>query len=181
MRSGGAALIDVSRFKPRTVYVSYIAATAEQVWQALNDPAYTRQYFFGRSIEMDPIAGNSFILRMPDGRVDVRGELVDWQPRRRLCVTWTVEWIPELRELPACLVSFDIEPAGESVKLTLTEAYSWDVPEAMLSGGRSGWPAILSSLKSLLETGKPLSIVMEPPTGMMAAVKEVLANKPWLR
>ena len=60
--------------------------------------------------------------------------------------------------LPECLVTYDIEQAGEAVRLTMTEAHQWDIPEAMLSGGRAGWPAILSSLKSVLETGKPLSI-----------------------
>jgi hypothetical protein len=53
----------------------------------------------------------------------------------------------------------------------MTESHSWDVPEAILSGGRTGWPAILSSLKSLLETGKPLAVEMEPPRDMIAAIK----------
>jgi len=57
----------------------------------------------------------------------------------------------------------------------LTEAYSWDIPEAILSGGRAGWPAILSSLKSLLETGKPLSIKMAPPKEMIEAIKALKA------
>ncbi len=83
-----------------------------------------------------------------------------------------------MRELPPCLVSYDIEQAGESVRLTMTEAYNWDVPEAMLAGARMGWPAKLSNLKSVLETGKPMAIKMEPPKKMMDAVKKVLASKP---
>ena len=59
----------------------------------------------------------------------------------------------EFRELPACLVTYEIEQAGGAVKLTITEAHSWDIPDAILQGGRMGWPAILSSLKSVLETG----------------------------
>ena len=66
--------------------------------------------------------------------------------------------MPNFRELPACLVTYDIEQAGGAVKLTMTEAHSWTVPDAILAGGRAGWPAILSSLKSVLETGKPLEI-----------------------
>ena len=65
------------------------------------------------------------------------------------------------------------QPAGESVRLTMTEAHSWDVPDDLLSGGRAGWPAILSSLKSVLETGKPLSLKMEPPKEMMAAMERL--------
>ena len=172
-------MIDAARFKPRTVYVTYIVATPEKVWQALIDPAFTAQYFFGRTVEIEPKAGGSFMLRMPDGRADVKGEVIEWSPLRRLATTWTVDWNADMRQLPPCLVSYDIEPAGDSVKLTLTKSYSWDVPEALLSGGRAGWPAILSSLKSMLETGKPLSIKMEPPKEMVAALREVLASKPW--
>jgi hypothetical protein len=59
------------------------------------------------------------------------------------------------------------------VKLTMTEAHQWDIPDALLSGGRTGWPAILSSLKSLLETGKPLSIKLEPPKEMLEALRNL--------
>jgi uncharacterized protein YndB with AHSA1/START domain len=173
-------VIDMAAFEPKTVYVTYIAATPDKVWQALTDPAFTAQYFFGRLIEIEPKAGGSFLMRMPDGRVDVKGEVVEWSPPRRLAMTWTINWNADMRQLPPCLVSYDIEQAGESVKLTLTESYSWDVPETLLTGGRSGWPAVLSSLKSVLETGNPLGIKMEPPTEMMEALKQVLASKPWL-
>jgi uncharacterized protein YndB with AHSA1/START domain len=168
-------MTDTPKFKPRTVYVTYIAATPEQVWQALTDPAFTRQFCFGRSIEIEPTAGGSFILRMPDGRVDVKGRVVAWEPPRRLSVTWTVDWIPEMRDLPECLVSYEIAPAGDAARLTMTEAHQWDVPDALLEGGRAGWPAILSSLKSLLETGKPLSVKLDPPAGMMEALKALKA------
>jgi len=161
------------KFKPTTVYVTYIAATPEKVWQALTDPAFTAQYFFGRTIEIEPKVGGSFLMRMPDGRVDMKGEVIEWSPPRRLATTWTVDWNAEMRQLPQCLVSYDIEQAGDSVRLTLTESYSWNVPEALLSGGRTGWPAILSSLKSLLETGKPLVVKMAPPARMLAALKEL--------
>jgi uncharacterized protein YndB with AHSA1/START domain len=172
---------DTAKFKPKTVYVTYIAATPTKVWQALTDPAFTAQYFFGRTIEIEPEVGGSFVMRMPDGRVDVKGEVVEWSPPRRLVTTWTIDWNADMRQLPPCRVSYDIEPAGDSVRLTLTESYSWDVPEALLSGGRAGWPAILSSLKSVLETGKALAIKMEPPKDMMAALQEVVAAKPWLK
>lgn len=170
-------MIDVTRFKPRTVYVTYIAATPERVFAALTEPEFTRQFFFGRSIEIEPKVGGRFILRMPDGRVDVKGEVVEWSPPHRLSVTWTVDWIEAMRDLPACLVTYDIVQAGESVRLTMTEAHQWDAPEDLLAGGRAGWPAILSSLKSLLETGKPLSIKMEPPKEMLAALERLKKNE----
>jgi hypothetical protein len=89
--------------------------------------------------------------------------------------------MPEFRELPECLVTYEIEQAGGAVKLTMTEAHSWAIPDAILAGGRAGWPAILSGLKSVLETGKPLDVKMAPPEGMVAAVKQAVAEKAWAR
>jgi uncharacterized protein YndB with AHSA1/START domain len=160
-------------FKPKTVYVTYIASTPERVWDALTQSEFTKQYFFGRSIELEPRAGGAFILRMPDGRVDVKGKVVTWDPPHRLALTWLVDWIEDMRDLPECLVSYDIVQAGDAVRLTMTEAHQWDVPDDLLSGGRAGWPAILSRLTSVLETGKPLSIRMEPPKEMMAALQRL--------
>ncbi len=160
-------------FKPKTVYVSFIAATPEKVWQALTSSEFTRKYFWNRTVEIEPKAGGAFVLRLPDGRVNVRGKVIDYDPPRKLTVTWQVEWPDEFRKLPECVVSYEIVPAGEAVRLTMTESHSWDVPDAILSGGRSGWPAVLSSLKSLLETGKPLLIQMEPPREMIEAIKKL--------
>ena len=163
----------IATFKPKTVYVTYIASTPQKIWAALTQPEFTKQFFFGRTIEIEPKEGGSFILRMPDGRVDVKGRVVVWDPPHRLAVTWLVDWNPEMRELPECLVTYDIAPAGEAVRLTMSESHQWDVPDDLLSGGRAGWPAILSSLKSLLETGKPLAVKMEPPKEMIAALERM--------
>ena len=174
-------MVDVSRFKPSTVYVTYIASTPEKVWQALTDPAFTRQYFAGFAIDVEPKEGGAFFLRYPDGRVHMSGRVIEWSPPRRFSCTWLVEGMAEFRELPECLVTYEIEAAGGAVKLTMTEAHSWDIPDAILAGGRSGWPAILSSLKSMLETGKPLDIKMAPPAALMEAVKQAVAQKAWLK
>ena len=174
-------MVDVSRFKPNTVYVTYIASTPEKVWQALTDPAFTRQYFGGLAVDVEPREGGAFFLRYPDGRVHMSGRVIDWSPPRRFSCTWAVEGMVEFRELPECLVTYEIEPAGGAVKLTMTEAHSWAIPDAILAGGRSGWPAILSSLKSVLETGKPLEIKMAPPEGMVEAVRQAVAAKAWIK
>jgi uncharacterized protein YndB with AHSA1/START domain len=76
------------QFVPKTVYVTYIAATPEKVWAALTGAEFTRQYFFGRSVELEQRVGGSFILRMPDGRIDVQGRVVECDPPRKLSVTW---------------------------------------------------------------------------------------------
>jgi uncharacterized protein YndB with AHSA1/START domain len=168
-------------FTPKTVYVTYIAASPEKVWQALTDPAFTRQYFAGFNVDVEPRTGGAFFLRYPDGRVHISGKVVDWSPPRRFACTWLVEGVENFGELPECLVTYEIEPAGGSVRLTMTESHSWDVPPAILAGGQSGWPAILSSLKSVLETGKPLGIDMKPPEGFVDAVKRAVSAKPWRR
>jgi uncharacterized protein YndB with AHSA1/START domain len=166
-------MVDISRFKPKTVYVIYIASTPEKVWQALTSSEFTRKYFWERDVEIEPKLGGAFVLLLPDGRVNVRGKVVVYDPPRKLSVTWQVEWPEEFRRLPECLVTYELVQAGEAVRLTMTESHCWDVPEAILSGGRMGWPAILSSLKSLLEGGKPLAIAMEPPKDMIEAIKKL--------
>jgi uncharacterized protein YndB with AHSA1/START domain len=162
-----------TKFKPKTIYVTYIAATPDKVWQALTSSEFTRKYFWERSIEVDPKRGGAFVLLLPDGRINVQGSVIDYDPPRKLTVTWHVEWPEEFRKLPECLVTYEIDQAGAMVRLTMTESHSWDVPDAILAGGRSGWPAVLSSLKSLLETGKAPMIAMEPPKEMIEAIKRL--------
>src|SRR3569623_300218 len=66
-----------------------------------------------------------------------------------------------------------IAQAGDAVRLTMTESHERELSDDILSGGRTGWPAILSSLKSVLETGQPLNVKMEPPIPMLAALKKL--------
>ena len=166
-------MADIGAFRPKTVYVIYIASTPEQVWQALTSSEFTRQYFWERSVELEPKLGGAFVLRLPDGRINVKGTVIAYDPPRKLSVSWQVEWPEEFRKLPECLVTYELAQAGEAVRLTMTESHSWDVPDAILAGGRMGWPAILSSLKSLLEAGRPLAIAMEPPKEMIEAIKRL--------
>jgi len=167
---------------PKTVYVTYIASTPEKVWAALISAEFTSRYFFGRSVEIEPRVGGAFSMRLPDGRFDVVGRVLEWDPPRRLSVTWSVAF-EEFKELPESIVTYEIEPLGPSVRLTMTEAHQWDVPDAILAGGRQGWPLILSSLKSVLETGQPITIspAMGPPKEMIETVKRAVAEKPWRR
>ena len=145
----------------------------------MTEAEFSRQYFFGFAIDVEPKAGGAFTYRYPDGRVHISGNVLEWLPPRRFVCTWTVESMDDFRKLPECIVAYDIEQAGNAVKLTMTESHSWDIPDAIMAGGQSGWPAILSNLKSVLETGKPMAIEMAPPEGFMEAVKRAVAEKPW--
>jgi uncharacterized protein YndB with AHSA1/START domain len=142
-----------------TVYVVYIVSTPAKVWAALSSSEFTTQYFFGRQVESDWRAGSPWLLRRPDGTVDVWGVVRESDPPRRLVVSWNVHGPAGLKGLPESIVTYEIEPAGEDVvRLTMTEAHPTPIPADLLEGGRRGWPMILSGLKSLLETGKPLAI-----------------------
>lgn len=146
-----------------TVYVIYIATMPDKAWTALTASEFTTRYFFGRSVESDWREGSPWCLRMSDGRIDVKGEVRESAPPRRLMVTWNVDWIDP--RPPECFVTYDIEDVGGGVvRLTMTEAHPTPIPRVWLEGGRKGWPMILSGLKSLLETGKALSMpVPQPP------------------
>jgi uncharacterized protein YndB with AHSA1/START domain len=147
---------------PDVVYISYIRATPQKTWDALTKSEFTKQFFFGRAIEGEWRQGSRWRLIMEDGRTDVSGKVLISDPPRKLQVTWVVEWIEDAPKEPT-IITYDIESAGELVKLTMTQHTDAKVPRKYLEGGRQGWAAILSSLKSLLETGEALVIKMGPP------------------
>jgi uncharacterized protein YndB with AHSA1/START domain len=158
-------VIDINDFKPTTVYTIYIASTPERVWEALTTAELSRQYFFGNAVEVDLKVGGAFIVRAPDGSLHIGGEVFECDPPRKLTVTFNVDWPALIEKLGPTLVSYDIEPAGSAVRLTMTESHDRPIDDDILSGGREGWPAILSGLKSLLETGKPLDVPFEAMKG----------------
>lgn len=143
-----------------TVYVTYIAAAPDKVWTALTSGDFTTRYFFGRSIESDWRTGSPWMLRKPDGSVEVGGVVRAADPPRKLVMSWVVTGM----DLPEAIVTYDIEELGSDVvRLTMTEAHPTPIPANLLDGGRKGWPMILSGLKTLLETGQSLAIPMPQP------------------
>ncbi len=142
--------------KPSSVFVTYIVTTADRLWEALTNGKITTQYFFGRRMESDWKVGSPWKLVMEDGRIDSQGKVLESDPPRRLDVTWHVEWIEEFRRLPEAIVTFQSDPLGDVVRLTVSEFHPEGIDPKYLEGGRRGWPIILSGLKTLLETGRPL-------------------------
>ena len=108
-------------FKPDTVYTIYIAATPEKVWQALTTAEFSRQYFFGFAVEIDSKVGGSFIVRAPDGSLHIDGEVLAYDPPRKLSVTWNVNWPGLVEQLGQTIVTYEIAQAGDAVRLTMTE------------------------------------------------------------
>jgi len=151
--------------KPQFVYVIYIRTTAEKLWDALTKPEFTRAYWCETWHDAKWEAGSSWKLMTPDGRVADSGEVVEVERARRLVLRWRHELKAELRAEGYSRCTFELEPAGDIVKLTIT--HEIDIPKSKLVEGlSSGWPAILSSLKSLLETGEALEATKRWPKGM---------------
>ncbi|HEX4145420.1 MAG TPA: SRPBCC family protein [Pirellulales bacterium] len=141
--------------KPKFVYVTYIRTTPEKLWQALLEPEFTRQIWCETVQECEWKQGASWRLMIPDGRVGDSGQVLEIDPPRRLVLSWRNEFRPELKAEDYSRLTYDIEPLADSVKLTIT--HESDTPGSKLIEAVSqGWPMILASLKSLLETGQPL-------------------------
>jgi uncharacterized protein YndB with AHSA1/START domain len=171
-------MIDIAKFKPATVYTIYIATTPEKVWDALTSSEFSRRYFFGNTVEIEQHVGGAYVVRTPDGALHISGEVVECDPPRKLTVTFNVNWPELIEKLGPTLVTYEIEQTGEAVRLTMSEGHDRPLSDDVLSGGRQGWPAILSSLKSLLETGAPLTVQMKPPERMLAALKAMGIKMP---
>jgi uncharacterized protein YndB with AHSA1/START domain len=147
------------------VYVIYIRATAEKLWQALTEPEFTRKYWFDTTQESAWKPGASWRIVFADGRVGDSGEVVEIDPPRRLVLTWRHEIVPELTAEGYSRLTYELEQQGEAVLHTLT--HTMDRSESkFIQSIAEGWPAILSSLKSLLETGSPLQVTCGSPEGL---------------
>jgi uncharacterized protein YndB with AHSA1/START domain len=148
------AITDEAAPVPDYVYVTYIRASAEQVWQALTDADLTARYW-GHANVSDWQQGSRWEHRRTDGSgaVDVVGRVLAAEPPTRLTVTFEDKPEAELEREPS-VVTFLVEPHQDIVRLTVTHEKLPNLE--MLGGISSGWPAVLANLKSLLETGETL-------------------------
>ena len=147
--------------KPEFIYVSYIETTPEKLWEALTSSEFTKRYWFDTEVRSDWKVGSPFALVM-GGKTTDTGAILEADPPRRLSYSFKHQLFEEMRHEPATKVVFTIEPHGRIVKLTVT--HEGFIEGSKLLGAVSrGWPAILSGLKSLLETGRVFAI---PPTAL---------------
>ncbi len=142
----------------RFVYVTYIRTTPERVWSALTTPEFAQQYWRGAKPEAEWKAGGSWKLVLPDGRVADTGEIVEFEPAKRMTIRWRNEFRPELKAEGWSLCVMEIETEGDAVKLTVTHSIEREGSK-FIDAVTAGWPQILSNLKSLLETG---SVILPP-------------------
>lgn len=141
----------MSMDRPEFVYVVYIRTTREKLWAALTQGELSREYWGGRAVESDWQQGSEVVFRRADGQVDgARARVVEIEPERQLRMLWA------RGDEPATRVTYSLDRAGpEDVKLTVIHERC-EPGSVVEDGVREGWPAILSSLKSWLETGAAL-------------------------
>ena len=154
--------------KPKFVYVSYIATTPEKLWQALTDGEFTRRYWGGRRIQSDWNVGSPVKHLREDGGIDWQGEVLKSERPLLLSYTFHMQISEQHRGERASRLTFELQPMGSMVKLILIHD-EFESRSATFETTQHGWPAIMSSLKSLLETGSSLPF---PGLGFAPSNKE---------
>ena len=145
----------------RFVYVTYIHTTPEKLWDALLKPEFTRVYWFGVWLDGEWKKGSPWKMMHPDGRVTDVGEVLEIEKPRRLVLKWRNEFRPELKAEGFSRCTIEIEPSPQGMKLTITHAID-KAESKLIEAVSGGWPRILSSLKTLLETGQPMPTTDRP-------------------
>jgi uncharacterized protein YndB with AHSA1/START domain/DNA-binding transcriptional ArsR family regulator len=141
--------------RPRHVFQVYIRTTPDKLWQAITDPAFTERFFFQTRVDSTCRSGEPIRYVLPNGKLVVEGSVLVAEPPLRLVTTWAFRNNPETQDDPPSRVTWEIEPVGEMCKLTLVHD-DFLTETKTFQSVVNGWPLVLSSLKSLLETGEPL-------------------------
>jgi uncharacterized protein YndB with AHSA1/START domain len=171
-------LEDTRMDQPVFVYTIYIRTTPEQLWQALTDPAFTRRYW-GTTFQTDWQPGSSMTWEYGGVTIaDPEQVVLEAEPYRKLAYTWqtitpefakavgfTDEYLARVSQERRSKVTFEIEPLGQQVRLTIVHD-GFDPGSTMHESISGGWPMVLSNLKTLLETGETL------PSGSMDEARE---------
>jgi uncharacterized protein YndB with AHSA1/START domain/DNA-binding transcriptional ArsR family regulator len=141
--------------RPRHVFQVYIRTRPEQLWQAITDPEFTQRFFFETRLDSEMRAGAPLRYWNRDGKVVVEGSVLEAEPPTRLVTTWSFRHRSDLAADPPSRVTWEIEPLDNMCRLTLVHD-EFPSETATFKSVVQGWPLVLSSLKSLLETGEPL-------------------------
>lgn len=143
------------------VYVTYIASTPEKVFEAITRPDLARRYWGHENVsDWQPGSGWEHIRANDERTVELVGKVVEVSPPSRLVITWANA---SQASNPAAYsrVTFEIAEYDAMVRLTVSHD-ELEAGSGMAKGISKGWPAVLSSLKSFLETGRPLDIFAKP-------------------
>lgn len=141
----------------RFVYVTYIRATPQRIWEHLTTPELNKLFWGGYHQQSGWKVGDGYKIAGPDGKVWDEGKVLASDPARRLQVSWLHLNDATMKTEGVSTCTIELEPSSEGVtKLTLTHAIGVS-PSKLIEAVSQGWPSILSSLKSLLETGAALA------------------------
>jgi len=136
------------------VFEIYIKATPERVWQAITDPDQRAVFSFGVQTQSDWTTGSTYRASVPGAFDIAEGENLVVDPPRMLVQSFNALWSDEIKAQGTTRVTWEIEPVGDSCRLTVVHDQLPETANAELYGG---WPMILSGLKTLLETGEKLT------------------------
>jgi uncharacterized protein YndB with AHSA1/START domain len=137
-------------------YDIYIAAPIGKVWNGIIDGEMTKHYVYGTRLQSRLTKGAPYAY-IGDGDFKVvDGDILEVEPKKRLVMTWRAHWDDSVGKDRASRVSFELSPAGSSTTKLRVVHDDFEGPTATYAGSIAGWPLMLSSLKSLLETGKAL-------------------------
>jgi uncharacterized protein YndB with AHSA1/START domain len=141
--------------KPELIYTTYIRTTPEKLWNAITNPEFVRQYWGGNENVSDWKPGSEWVHVSGDEERIVRvvGKVVESVPPKRLVLTWA----DPANKADVSRVTFEIEPVDDTVRLDVIHG-DFTPGSDMVNRVSGGWPRVLSSLKSFLETGKALNV-----------------------
>jgi uncharacterized protein YndB with AHSA1/START domain len=146
---------DLEEARMEKVFEIYIKTTPERLWEAITDPDMRRQYSFGCRVTSDWTPGSRVEMTGPDGTgVWAEGKVLEVERPRRLVETMLALWSEDVKREGPSRITWEIEPVGDSCRLTVTHDELREDAHGELYGG---WPMILSGLKTLLETGETLT------------------------
>ncbi len=155
--------------RPKFVYVIYIASSPEKVFEALTKPDITEKYWFGFRVAAAGPVGATVTTKSPGGEDFDKGVILESDPPRRLAYTWHPQHDYARHERPS-RVTFDIKPFRGQVRLTIVHD-EFEPGSKLFNSISQGWPAVLSSLKSFLESGRT-----SDPSWFYEAVKKAEAE-----
>ena len=141
--------------KSTFVYVTYIRTTPEKLWAKLTETGVAREFFWATALQAEWKVGGAWNSTAPDGTVVDGGEVVEIDPPVRLVLTWRHEMQREKKAEGYSRATFQLEQKEGMVKLTVIHEMDRGQSK-FIEAVSNGWPTILSSLKSLLETGEAL-------------------------
>jgi uncharacterized protein YndB with AHSA1/START domain/DNA-binding transcriptional ArsR family regulator len=142
--------------KPKHVFTTIIKTTPQALWDAVVDPAKTQLYFPNRPVRTGGKPGMAFDMLGPDGKVMVERKILEATPYTKLAVSFAAKWDASVESDAPSRVTYEIEQRGECCKLTVVhDEFEGETQTYRMAG--DGWPATLSGLKTLLETGQPLN------------------------